>query len=79
MVLAAWILHLSLPDCDAILDKITYKATDVEELLRKADFGPDYQPAMGLTDEQLELKADEKIVKRTDVFGLDREAIMKQV
>ena len=68
-----------LPDCDGIPDKAAYKATDVEELLKKADFGPDYQPDMRLIDEPLDSKADEKIEKRTDVLGLDRDAIMKQV
>lgn len=61
------------------LDRSSYKATDVEDLLKKADFGPDHCPVDRLIDKKLEPEILEKIIKRTDVFGLDREAVMKQV
>lgn len=73
----------------SILDPSNCKATDVEELLKVADFGPDYlipSPASLAHKEQVinQLKGNEsgkheELVKRSDLLGIDRDAIINQV
>ena len=64
------------------LDRTYYKATDVEDLLKIADFGPDYIP--GSTDcstsnPVAEESLPEKLVKTSNVLGIERNDIINQV
>jgi hypothetical protein len=64
------------------LDRTYYKATDVEDLLKIADFGSDYIP--GSTDSstaipEAEESLPEKLVKTSNVLGIERNDIINQV
>lgn len=64
------------------LDRRYFKATDVEDLFKIADFGPDYIP--GSTDFSTTIPVAEeslpgKLVRTSNVLGIDRNAIMNQV
>ena len=63
------------------LDRRYYRATDVDDLLKIADFGPDYIPG---TSCPTAIPVDEKplpqkLVKTSNVLGIDRNAIINQV
>lgn len=69
-----------------LLDTSNYKATDVEDLLKFADFGPDHisphPTSVGETfssTNRNEMKTNEKLAKSSNVLGIDRNAIISQV
>jgi hypothetical protein len=53
---------------------------EIEELLSKADYGPDYSPSVHrrIMPETCE-ESDGNIIKTSNVLGLDRDAVMAQV
>ena len=64
------------------VDKSLFKATDVEELLKKADYGPDYiRSPSGLLEESTvnETPQYEKPVLCSNILGINRDAIINQV
>ncbi|KAK4030821.1 hypothetical protein OUZ56_024204 [Daphnia magna] len=74
------------PHINFIFDTSNYKATDVEDLLKFADFGPDHisphPTSVGETfssTNRNEMKTNEKLAKSYNVLGIDRNAIISQV
>lgn len=74
------------PHINFIFDTSNYKATDVEDLLKFADFGPDHisphPTSVGETfssTNRNEMKTNEKLAKSSNVLGIDRNAIISQV
>ncbi|XP_046441605.1 uncharacterized protein LOC124192403 [Daphnia pulex] len=69
------------PHINFIFDRRFYKSTDVEDLLKIADFGPDYNPDR--TSRPSTIPGSEETPKElnkiSDVLGIDRNAIMNQV
>ena len=63
------------------LDRKYYKAADVDELLKIADFGPDFIPgsACPTTIPVSGAFLPEKFVKTSNVLGIDRNAIINNV
>ncbi len=65
------------------LDRRFYKATDVEDLLKIADFGPDYNPDRTCRPNTIpgseESQTPKELNKISDVLGIDRNAIINQV
>jgi hypothetical protein len=53
---------------------------EIEELLSKADYGPDYTPSVHrrIMPETC-VESDGNIIKTSNVLGLDRDAVMAQV
>ncbi|XP_057364635.1 uncharacterized protein LOC130685356 [Daphnia carinata] len=73
------------PHINFIYDTSNYKATDVEDLLKIADFGPDHISHLTSVGETFvstnrnETKTKEKLAKSCNVLGVDRNAIINQV
>lgn len=67
------------------LDRSAYTATDVEDLLKIADFGPDYHPSHpasageAVISSNMTDKTNEKLSKSSNILGIDRDAIVSQV
>jgi len=70
------------PHINFIQEKNLHQAVDVEELLARADYGPDYEPMaskkLPTSLEPLQ-PVDEDVYTSTNVLGLDRDAIINQV
>lgn len=80
-LLHAHFIQTSITVFNNLLEKSECKASDVEELLKRADFGDDYvlsleQPSHSPASD---LSTDKKLVKSTSVLDIDRNAIMNQV
>ena len=60
--------------------KIPHTAVEIEELLSKADYGPDYTPSVHrrIMPETC-VESDGHLIKTSEVLGLDRDAVMAQV